>query len=114
MSLNEARLACANDPSASHHVEVYVRAARVRRVLGVRQSESGLHEGFIFAPLATNQLYRVEDNADITGIIPLYRGDMIELQGQYECDDGVIHWTHHDPAGRHISGFIKVHGRTYQ
>jgi hypothetical protein len=84
----------------------------VTRVLGERESESGLHEGFTVALRGTR--VRVEDNVDITGPIPLRRGERITLQGQFECNDGVIHWTHHDPRGRHIAGYITVDGRTYQ
>ncbi len=88
----------------------------VTRVLGTRQSTTGTHEGFLFAvPMgrARTQL-RVEDNVDITGPIPLHRGERIELQGQLECNDLVIHWTHHDPSGHHVAGYIAVNGRVYQ
>ncbi|WP_312209082.1 DUF3465 domain-containing protein, partial [Acinetobacter variabilis] len=27
---------------------------------------------------------------------------------------GVIHWTHHDPSNKHISGWLKHQGKTYQ
>lgn len=27
---------------------------------------------------------------------------------------GVIHWTHHDPARKHVAGWLKHQGRTYQ
>lgn len=99
-----ARSACARGAS---HAEVTLSGV-VNNVLGVRRGPSGSHEGFIVSGI------KVEDNIDITGFIPLRRGDRIELMGQYECNDGVIHWTHHDPRGRHISGYIKVNGHTYQ
>jgi len=95
----------------ARYVEVHDRGD-VTRVLGIRESRSGLHEGFIFA--AAGATYTVEDNADITGVIPLRRGEALELQGQLECNDDVIHWTHRDPAGRHIAGYIIADGRTYQ
>lgn len=56
----------------------------------------------------------VEDNVSITGVIPLRSGERISLLGQLECDDLVIHWTHHDPAFRHLSGYIEADGRRYQ
>ena len=111
-NLNQALTSCSSNPSRYHHVEVYIPRARVTRMLGVRSSYSGAHEGFIIA--AEQQSIRVEDNVDITGPIPLHRGDTVSLLGQYECDDGVIHWTHRDPRGEHPAGYIEVHGQRYQ
>ncbi|MBT8765534.1 DUF3465 domain-containing protein [Metapseudomonas boanensis] len=46
----------------------------------------------------------------------LSEGDEIIFFGEYEWNDkgGVIHWTHHDPQGRHVGGWLKHKGRTYQ
>jgi len=81
-----------------------------------------VHEGFVIAACPPNlaacdpssPTFKVEDNVDITGPIPLHRGDAVSLLGQFECDDNVIHWTHRDPAGRHASGYLKVNGRMYE
>jgi hypothetical protein len=99
-------------------------AGVVVRVLGDRASQSGVHEGFIVRiptrrsndahARRSMQTLRVEDNVGITGPIPLHAGTVIQLQGQLECDDYVIHWTHHDPRGRHMPGYIIVDGKTYQ
>jgi hypothetical protein len=94
------------------HVEVYVPDAHVLHVLGERSGRSGEHEGFIIG--VSQRTFKVEDNTDITGPIPLHRGDIVSLLGQLECDDDVIHWTHHDPRGRHPSGYIKVNGAVYE
>ncbi|PZR59568.1 MAG: hypothetical protein DLM50_00200 [Candidatus Meridianibacter frigidus] len=110
-TLSQAQAACQRGAS---HVEVTFNGT-VGRILGVRRGPSGTHEGFLIRPdgAATSELH-VEDNIDITGFIPLHRSERIELQGQYECNDGVIHWTHRDTRGRHPAGYIKANGITYQ
>jgi hypothetical protein len=104
-----ALAACASNPSG--HAEVYIPDAVVTHVLGERESRSGMHEGFVIR--AAGRTFRVEDNVDITGPVPLLRGEAISLLGQLECDDFVIHWTHRDPRGRHPAGYIKANGKTY-
>lgn len=115
-NLQSAISTCAAQPQG--YVEVYIPDARVVRVLGEREGRSGMHEGFLItAPDGSQSVaraFKVEDNTDITGPIPLQRGDAVSLLGQFECDDSVIHWTHHDPRGRHRSGYIEVHGTRYQ
>lgn len=109
-SVQSALSVCAANGNA--HAEVYIPGAVVTRVLGERESRSGAHEGFVVR--AGQRSFTIEDNVDITGPIPLRRGDVVSLLGQLECDDYVIHWTHHDPRGRHPSGYVKVNGRLYE
>ena len=117
-SLDQVQRACR---SGAPYTEVTL-SGYVTRVLGTRTTEGGTHEGFEFAtascapqnrPCASAAI-RVEDNTDITGPVPLQRGDAVTLRGQYECNDGVIHWTHRDPRGRHEGGYIEVNGARYQ
>ena len=46
----------------------------------------------------------------------LKAGDEVEFNGIYEWNakGGVIHWTHHDPRGRHAAGWLRYDGRLYQ
>ncbi|GAW84952.1 conserved hypothetical protein [Bathymodiolus platifrons methanotrophic gill symbiont] len=46
----------------------------------------------------------------------LKKGDAVEFNGEYEWNSrgGVIHWTHKDPRGYHVSGWLKHDARSYQ
>lgn len=43
-------------------------------------------------------------------------GDTIYFSGEYVWNEkgGIVHWTHHDPRGRHEAGWLKHNGVTYQ
>lgn len=73
-----------------------------------------LHEAFDVATQAGP--LQVVDNVSIAPECPVQSGDRIEISGQMVHDRGkppVVHWTHHDPAGRRPGGFIRLHGRLY-
>ncbi len=46
----------------------------------------------------------------------LQPGDFVRIHGEYIWNErgGVIHWTHHDPGGRHEPGWIDFNGQRYQ
>lgn len=112
--------------SARSHTEL-TATGRVTRVLGLREGRSGVHEGFLVlapyrcAPASAGACrkqitVRIEDNVSITGEVPLHPGQLVTVHGQYEYNPqgGVIHWTHHDPAGRHENGYVEIGGKRYQ
>jgi len=43
-------------------------------------------------------------------------GDSVAFKGEYEwnAEGGVIHWTHRDPEGAHVAGWLKHNGQTSQ
>ena len=74
------------------------------------------HQKFILK-LSTGQTLLVSHNIDLAPRINSLRtGDTVEFYGEYEWNSkgGVIHWTHHDPDGRHIGGWLKHKDKTYQ
>lgn len=74
------------------------------------------HQRFI-VKLSNGQTVLVSHNIDLAPRIPqLAAGNAIIFNGEYEWNKrgGVIHWTHHDPAGKHEDGWIKYRGNIYQ
>lgn len=47
---------------------------------------------------------------------PLAVGARVTFRGEYVWNDrgGVLHWTHHDPQGRHAGGWIRSGGQTFE
>ena len=78
--------------------------------------EGSRHQKFILE-LPNGQTVLVAHNIDLAPRIQsIQKQDQVELYGEYEYSDkgGVIHWTHHDPARKHVDGWLKHQGRTYQ
>lgn len=74
------------------------------------------HQRFILE-LSSGMTLLVAHNIDLAPAIrSLETGDSVEFSGEYEWNSkgGVLHWTHHDPAGRHEGGWLKHEGRVYQ
>ncbi|HKP81766.1 MAG TPA: DUF3465 domain-containing protein [Pyrinomonadaceae bacterium] len=74
------------------------------------------HQRFI-VELASGQTLLVTHNIDIAPRISgLEEGDSVSFNGEYvwNAKGGVIHWTHHDPRGRHIPGWVIHNGKTYK
>ena len=71
------------------------------------------HQRFILK-LSSGQTLLVAHNIDLADKIKgLKKGDKVAFYGEYEWSEqgGVIHWTHHDPSGRHTDGWLKHDGR---
>ena len=74
------------------------------------------HQRFIL-PLDSGRTLVVAHNIDLAPrISSLREGDAVSFFGEYESNDkgGVIHWTHHDPQGRHVDGWLEHNGQRYQ
>jgi hypothetical protein len=101
---------------ADHAHEVTVDAAGVVSRVLPDDREGERHQRFIVRlPSGTTVL--IAHNIDIAPRIEgLKTGAPIAFEGEYvwNSQGGVVHWTHHDPSGRHRSGFVKYNGRLYQ
>jgi len=87
----------------------------VERVLA-DDNDGSRHQRFILR-LASGQTLLIAHNIDIANRIQALRtGERVEFYGQYESnpEGGVIHWTHHDPDGKHVTGWLKHNGIVYQ
>ena len=74
------------------------------------------HQRFI-VQLASGQTLLLTHNIDIASRIDgLEVGDGVRFNGEYVWNEkgGVIHWTHHDPRGRHVAGWVIHNGKTYK
>jgi len=100
---------------ANHQSDIQVRQqGEVVKVLA-DDLKGSRHQKFI---LKIDQLsILIAHNIDLAPRIEgLRAGDTVEFYGEYEWNKkgGVVHWTHRDPGGRHIDGWLKHKGKTYQ
>lgn len=74
------------------------------------------HQRFI-VEVPSGQTVLITHNIDIAPrIIGLEEGDLVRFNGEYvwNAKGGVVHWTHKDPRGKHVAGWVRHKGTTYQ
>lgn len=100
----------------SQRDNVQVRGQGIVTRLLADDLKGSRHQRFLVA-LSSGRTLLIAHNIDLAPRIPsLKEGDAVTFYGEYEFNPkgGVIHWTHHDPKGRHPGGWIKHKGVTYQ
>lgn len=71
----------------------------------------------IIVRISDDQTVLIAHNIDLAPRVEkVKKGDRLEFFGEYEWNDkgGVIHWTHRDPARRHVDGWLRHQGKLYQ
>jgi hypothetical protein len=101
---------------SQHKNNVQVAGAGTVKKLLPQDNKGSRHQKFIIK-LASGQTLLIAHNIDLApGINSLREGDAVSFFGEYEWSPqgGVIHWTHRDPKGHHIDGWLKHRGQIYQ
>jgi hypothetical protein len=79
-------------------------------------ADGSRHQKFILR-LGGGQTVLVSHNIDLAPrVSELTTGDSVGFSGEYEWNEkgGVVHWTHRDPRGAHVAGWLRHNGRLYQ
>ncbi|MEN5171764.1 DUF3465 domain-containing protein [Acinetobacter higginsii] len=95
---------------------VQVQAQGVVKAILPDDNEGSRHQKMILK-LENGLTVLIAHNIDLAPRIEgLKKGATVEFYGEYEYSQkgGVIHWTHHDPRGKHIDGWLKYQGKIYQ
>ena len=96
--------------------DVQVRGSGTVKKVLKDDLDGSRHQRFLLR-LDNSQTLLVAHNIDLAPRIDnLSEGDRVAFFGEYEWNNqgGVLHWTHHDPGGRHPDGWLRHRGRTYQ
>ena len=78
-------------------------------------NEGSRHQRFLLR-LQSDQTVLIAHNIDVASRVEALRaGDRVRFRGEYEWNNkgGVIHWTHRDPNGRHVDGWLEHNGHRY-
>jgi hypothetical protein len=79
-------------------------------------NQGSRHQRFIVR-LASGRTVLIAHNIDLAPRVKgLSEGDKVSFSGEFEDNNkgGVLHWTHHDPSGKHVGGWIRHNGRIYE
>ena len=104
------------DAYNNHKSDVQVQdVGTVIRILS-DDNKGSRHQKFLLK-LSSGQTILIAHNIDLAPRInSISNGDQVQFYGEYEWNKkgGVVHWTHKDPNGYHVGGWLKHKGKTYQ
>jgi hypothetical protein len=95
------------------NVEVEIEGMVVKTLAEDRQGSP--HQRFLVR-VTGGPTVLVAHNIDIASRVPVKLDGAIRMRGEYvwNAKGGIVHWTHHDPAGRHANGWIEIDGHRYE
>jgi hypothetical protein len=113
---NVVQASTIQDAFNNHKSDVQVKGVgTVIRILS-DDNKGSRHQKFILK-LSTGQTILIAHNIDLAPRVnSISNGDQVKFYGEYEWNKkgGVVHWTHKDPNGYHVGGWLKHKGKTYQ
>jgi len=104
------------DAFTHHKSDIQVKGSGSVIKLLADDNQGSRHQRFLLR-LGTGQTILIAHNIDLAAKISnLEINDVVEFYGEYEWNakGGVIHWTHRDPNNRHVHGWLKHKGTSYQ
>jgi len=100
---------------ASQRSDVQVKGSGKVIKLLPDDTKGSQHQRFLVKVSADNVIL-IAHNIDLAPRVDaLQQGDTIGFNGEFEWNDkgGVVHWTHKDPRGKHIHGWLEHDGKKY-
>lgn len=101
-------------PARQSGSQVTVSGVVVRTLTDDR--DGSRHQRFIIR-LNSGETLLIAHNIDLAPRLDgLAVGETVRVSGEYAWNPrgGTLHWTHRDPRGRHVPGYIEWRGRRYQ
>ncbi|MFT3905995.1 MAG: DUF3465 domain-containing protein [Steroidobacteraceae bacterium] len=104
------------DAIRAHSSYVYVQGSGTVAKSLPDDTSGSRHQRFLVR-VAGGGSVLIAHNIDLAPRVQdLQAGTSIEFAGEYIWNEkgGLVHWTHHDPSGRHRAGWIEYQGQRYQ
>lgn len=99
---------------AQKQSHVWLEGSGIVKKLLPDDNKGSRHQRFLVS-VSPEQTLLFAHNIDLAPRADLNVGDQVMFRGEYIYNPkgGIMHWTHHDPHGKH-GGWIKVNGQTYE